>query len=267
MSHSLSLPLRTLLLCLCVCLLLGTATAFSLPASAQPRSLPDESPPPKVVYLTFDDGPGPHTNDLLAVLAELDVRATFFLIGRAVKVYPASARAIYEAGHAIGSHSYSHAKESLRVAGAFMREMRKFDEVLTEALGEPLEVRLFRFPYGSRWATDALRREVSAKGYLWIDWNALNEDANRAYNRDRNKMMARAIATSGNRDEIVFLMHEGKQRTLDMLPELVAYFRERGYVFDVLSPQLDHRIAGVNMGLPRATTSPAPTPLPSPSPR
>ena len=256
---------RCLALCAALCLAGATLAASTSGAAsaeaAQGQNPPEDTAPPavrKVVYLTFDDGPGRLTPELLALLDTLDVKATFFLIGRAVTVYPAHVRAIRDAGHAIASHSYSHSRKVLGSPGGFTRDMRKFDAAIEAALGEPLEIRVFRFPYGSRWATRELRKQVSADGYLWVDWNALNEDANTEYMSDPAKMMRRALATSGKRTEIVFLMHEGKRHSMNMLPELVAYYREAGYEFDVLTLALDHEIDGVNMGLPKPAASPAP---------
>jgi peptidoglycan-N-acetylglucosamine deacetylase len=62
-----------------------------------------------VIALTFDDGPNePYTSQLLAVLAERDVRATFFMVGRCAERFPATVRAVVQAGHVLGNHSYSH---------------------------------------------------------------------------------------------------------------------------------------------------------------
>ena len=64
--------------------------------------------PERVVALTFDDGPGPHTRRLLDELAARSVRATFFLWGEHVAADPETVRAAHEAGHALGNHSWSH---------------------------------------------------------------------------------------------------------------------------------------------------------------
>ncbi len=62
-----------------------------------------------VIALTFDDGPNePYTSQLLAVLAERDVRATFFMVGRCAERFPATVRDVVQAGHVLGNHSYSH---------------------------------------------------------------------------------------------------------------------------------------------------------------
>ncbi|MEJ2030024.1 MAG: polysaccharide deacetylase family protein, partial [Maritimibacter sp.] len=60
-----------------------------------------------MVALTFDDGPSPYTQEVIDILAAADVRATFFLIGKDIEARPEAARALVEAGHEIGNHSYS----------------------------------------------------------------------------------------------------------------------------------------------------------------
>src|SRR5579859_5639810 len=63
----------------------------------------------KKVALTFDDGPNePYTSQILKILQDNKVRATFFMVGKNVETYPDAARAIVQAGHAIGNHSYDH---------------------------------------------------------------------------------------------------------------------------------------------------------------
>jgi len=66
------------------------------------------SPPDKVLYLTFDDGPSAYTQEILDLLAQYDAKATFFVIGRAADRQPELIEAIYAAGHGLGNHTYSH---------------------------------------------------------------------------------------------------------------------------------------------------------------
>ncbi|MCL2812371.1 MAG: polysaccharide deacetylase [Clostridia bacterium] len=214
-------------------------------------ALGEETPPArKVVYLTFDDGPCNSTLKLLEILREEGVPATFFLIGNELQNHPEAVRAIVEDGHAIGGHSYYHQRSLMQTPDGFRREMARFNRALWEVLGFPLEVRLFRFPFGSSNTTAEVRHYASEAGYLWIDWNASNYDTDKKVNSKADQMLAAAIRTSRNKDEVVMLMHENRGRTRDMLPALIQYYRNNGYEFDVLTADMDYIIPGVKMGLP-----------------
>jgi len=214
-------------------------------------ALSEESPPGrKVVYLTFDDGPCSNTHKLLDILREEGVPATFFLIGNELRKYQVAVRTMVEDGHAIGCHSYFHQRSLLQTKDGFKRQTTRFDTALEEVLGFPLEVRLFRFPFGSSNTTPKVRRYASESGYLWIDWNASNSDTDDKINQKADLILAAAIRTSRDKDVVVLLMHENRQRTREMLPALIQYYRDNGYEFDVLTPDIDYMIPGVKMGLP-----------------
>ena len=100
----------------------------------------------KVVALTFDDGPDPRfTPAILAILADKQVKATFFFIGRQVQKYPALARAVVEAGHAIGNHTFSHPEniEALNEV-QIVRELDRCEALIESFTGE--RTYLFRPP-------------------------------------------------------------------------------------------------------------------------
>jgi peptidoglycan-N-acetylglucosamine deacetylase len=129
---------------------------------------------PNEFALTFDDGPNDgHTQRLLDVLAEYEVRATFFLIGKYVRQRPELARAIHAAGHRVGNHTMSHPWLLLTSPRRVREELAGCNEALEDALGEP--VRLMRPPHGAR-RPDVLRaaRELGLTPVLWnamgFDW-------------------------------------------------------------------------------------------------
>src|SRR5215813_6434738 len=104
---------------------------------------------PNQIALTFDDGPNdPHTLRLLDVLAKHEVRATFFLIGRYVRQRPDIARAVAQAGHVIGNHTFNHPNLIFASAGRTRNELQTCDQALRETVGE--YSRLFRPPFGAR---------------------------------------------------------------------------------------------------------------------
>ena len=216
-----------LALVLAICLLLpGIALAEAEGDAQQAR---------RVVYFTFDDGPKQDTPELLALLDELDVPATFFLVGMSVRAFPENARLILEAGHVIGCHGMNHAPSMFKEStGSTRRELTRFTNTMRELVDPDFSTDLFRFPGGSTgygWRTKAFVRD---EGYAWFDWNVMTGDAQYTFNKDED-MLHYTIGQVRGLVVVVLLMHESKPRTRRILPELVAYFRENGYEFRTLS--------------------------------
>jgi peptidoglycan-N-acetylglucosamine deacetylase len=136
---------------------------------------------PGQMALTYDDGPNdPHTLRLLDVLAKHQVKATFFLIGKYVRQRPEIARAIRDAGHAIGNHTDSHPNLALVSATRLRQELENCRKALEDAVGAP--VAIFRPPFGGR-RPNVLRtvRSMGLEPVMWsvtgFDWNAPSAEA------------------------------------------------------------------------------------------
>lgn len=128
---------------------------------------------PGELALTFDDGPNATwTPRLLDILAQHDVRATFFLLGSRAVEQPELVRRIAAARHAIGNHSWSHPKLSRTPASRVREELRRTQEVLQRIVGT--QVRLFRPPYGAR--RPAVFRIARDLGLEPVLWNAMTSD-------------------------------------------------------------------------------------------
>jgi peptidoglycan-N-acetylglucosamine deacetylase len=128
---------------------------------------------PNEIALTFDDGPNdPYTLQLLDILAEHQVRATFFMIGRFVRERPDIVRAVQAAGHLIGNHTMSHPWLVLEPPAKVRQELVDCNAALEDVLGE--RVSYFRPPHGSR-RPDVLRtaREL---GLTPVMWNVIGHD-------------------------------------------------------------------------------------------
>ncbi len=130
----------------------------------------------KQIALTYDDGPNdPHTLKLLDVLAKHSVRATFFMIGRYVRQRPDIARAVAQAGHVIGNHTFTHPLLIFESEAQTRTELVKCRQALQDAIGE--HSTLFRPPFGGRRpATLRIARELGLQPVMWnvtgYDWNA-----------------------------------------------------------------------------------------------
>lgn len=199
---------------------------------------------PRTFYLTIDDSPSNKTEALLDLLKEENIPATFFVIGRYAKYreqhWP-QVRRIVEEGHTLACHSFNHNRESL--AGnttKFEREIGNFNKSLSDILGYDYVADVFRFPYGSNnsFYTRDIKRKATAMGMLWLDWNATNGDGNMSFKSDQ-EMLDYAIKTMPKTGDVVMLVHDHSERTVRVLPQLIAYLREQGFVFEKITATTD----------------------------
>ena len=230
--------------------LLLLALCLALPAVA----CAEDAQPQRVVYLTFDDGPKKDTPELLALLEELDVPATFFLVGLSVRAFPEYAKMIVDAGYTVGCHSMTHSYSRLKSGTDYVgRDLTRFTELMRETVGEDFSTDLYRFPGGSSSYASGTKTFVRDQGYAWFDWNVMTGDAQYTFKSDA-EMLDYTLSQVKDKEVIILLMHEAKVRTRRILPELVAYFRENGYTFRALSTGEEDRAilerCGAHMMLP-----------------
>lgn len=192
---------------------------------------------PKTMYLTFDDGPSPeHTEKILDVLKEKNVKATFFMIGEYVERYPEIAKRVAEEGHVIGIHCYRHDYQVLYGSvDSYLEDFEKAYDVIKEVTGtEPV---FFRFPGGSvnaynKEITGEIVEVMSERGFIYYDWNASLEDAVRK--AEPEELIAYARETTLGRKKVVMLAHDTVGNTALCLGDLIDQFPE--YKMDVLRP-------------------------------
>lgn len=193
----------------------------------------------KVVYLTFDDGPCESTPELLAVLRELNVKATFFVtaqFGTDEKVLEWM-KMIKEDGHELAVHSYSHKyNEIYNSVEEFLADYKKMDDMIIEATGERSHI--YRFPGGSNAGYNKsirteLIEDLNSRGIVYHDWNAYDGDCD-GFSKDQ--MIQKAVKESGYKNKSILLMHNipKKGDVIKALPEIVGQLKNKGYRFDVL---------------------------------
>ena len=128
---------------------------------------------PNQIALTYDDGPNDRsTPELLEVLGRFNVRATFFMIGKFVRLRPALVREVQAAGHLIGNHTVSHPFLANKPLKVIQEELRSCNELLEDVLGAP--VRYFRAPFGAR--RPAVLRVARDLGLQSVQWNVQGND-------------------------------------------------------------------------------------------
>lgn len=193
----------------------------------------------KQVYLTFDDGPSKDiTPQILDILKDYDVKATFFVLGARVELYPETLKREYNEGHYIANHGYSHKYSQIyRNPDTVFEEFYSCENCIKAALGrEDYNSYLFRFPGGSTGGTyssvKAQARELfDSYGIAYTNWNCLTGDAENKTTKEA--CIGEMLRTKGDQNSIILLMHDAndKQQTVDALPEIIEYYKNEGYTF------------------------------------
>jgi peptidoglycan/xylan/chitin deacetylase (PgdA/CDA1 family) len=178
------------------------------------------------VALTFDDGPSPDTPAVLDALREHDLKATFFMIGRAVERHPRIARRVAAEGHEIGNHSYSHPIYLFRGAPETRRQLERAQAVIERATG--VRPRLARPPCGVR--TRAYFRAAQRLGLRTVQWDTAGFDWKLTSAREIADRVLKDVRAGS-----IILLHDGdsarkedRRRTVAALPHVVEGLRERG---------------------------------------
>ncbi len=203
---------------------------------------PKQSLLKREVFLTFDDGPSSEsTEKVLDVLKEENVKATFFVIGKNVEKYPEILKRIYDEGHGIGIHTYSHDyKEIYSSPDALQRDIEACLASIRSVLGEDFNTILYRFPGGSfRKNKEIFIQRVEDLGYIYFDWNVLNGDAE-GNNLSEDYLIKRFNETSRGYNKVLSLMHDtnAKQNTINTLPRIIQQLRAEKYQFKSLGDTL-----------------------------
>nr|WP_295779235.1 polysaccharide deacetylase family protein [uncultured Intestinibacter sp.] len=201
----------------------------------------------KVVFLTFDDGTSKtNTPEVLRILKENNIKATFFLTGSNIENGGETAKDLvrqeFNSGHAIANHSYSHDFKLLYPGRnldmeAFKADYEKNDKLLKSILGENFTTHVMRCPGGyMSWKNmDPLKDYLNENKIASIDWNALNADAE-GPKKNAQQLVDFAIKTAQGKEMVVLLMHDtyGKEETVKALPSIIKYFKDNGYEFRTL---------------------------------
>lgn len=186
------------------------------------------------VYLTFDDGPGVQTSEILDILKEQNVKATFFVTGKedaySRKVY----KRIVKEGHTLGMHSYSHVYTELYSSvKAFRNDLRRIYELLHEVTGKyPV---FYRFPGGSSVTGNGVKAKdlipvLEEKGIVYLDWNVVSPDTANA-SVSKSKMIAGILEGVAAYDTSVVMFYDVADRpmTVRALPEIIKQLKKENY--------------------------------------
>lgn len=192
----------------------------------------------KIAYLTFDDGPSAiSTPIILDVLKKYDIKGTFFVVGKMVEENPQILKRVYDEGHQIGNHSYSHNYGNLyKSSKSFMDEIYRTEKLIKGVVGEDFDSKLIRFPGGSFEKKKASMKKAAVEaGYNYIDWNALNGDAEGAVYSE-GYLLNRLKETVAGKRLVVVLMHDTDKKitTARSLDRSIKFLLNEGYEFHIL---------------------------------
>lgn len=198
----------------------------------------------KIAYLTFDDGPYYNTYRVFDILEKYDVKATFFLTNingeNCFDKKSENCYALYKEyvkrGHTIANHTFTHGifKGLYNSPSTFIDAVNKQHELIKEQTGGYI-ANIVRFPGGIPTAKAKLgsngyeqaTAQLRELGYGWVDWTAENGDGKDI----QNKQQAWNMLSSYLNDNIeVILFHDYNSITTSMLPEVIEYLREKGYI-------------------------------------
>ena len=186
----------------------------------------------KRITLTFDDGPtGQFTEQVLDILREHHVPATFFVCGKNVEAHPNLLRRIVAEGHEVGNHTYSHPYFFFKSRRRMAEEIDRTQAIIEKVVG--FRPNIFRPPYGARWF--GLVPTLVRRSMHLIQWSATGYD----WKKDAAGITQTALREL--KPGAIILLHDGRETrpasetdrspTTAALPSLIAGARQAGYTF------------------------------------
>ncbi len=225
------------------------ATAPS-PVPAEQQGSTDLSA--KTIYLTFDDGPSARTPEVLQILADNGVKATFFVKNGGK--YNHYMQDIVAQGHTIALHTYTHDYASIYSSDeAYLSDLQQISDLVYNETG--VRTNIMRFPGGSsntkskkycQGIMTRMTQKVTEMGYLYYDWNLSSGDAS------GGTVPASTIINNCRKvprnNTVIVLMHDAgdKRTTVEALPEVIAYYKAAGCNFaaiDENTPPIHQKVA------------------------
>ncbi len=189
--------------------------------------------PDKVIALTFDDGPAPkYTQQVLQILKEQNIKATFFCVGEMVHYFPQIAKLEVADGHAIGNHTWHHwyRKMNLSIAA---REIESTATAIYQTMG--VKTSLFRPPYGI--LNNGVADYAKKNNYAVLMWSDDSID----YRRPSVSRLVNNVLKDAKPGGIV-LMHDGggdRSHTVKALPQIITALKQQGYKFVTIPTLLE----------------------------
>ena len=224
-------------------------TTVTRTVNVVPVPQPDKvDPGDKIIYLTFDDGPGAYTEQLLDVLDAYNVKATFFVVDTAYSDLIAEE---FSRGHSIGIHTASHEYSKIYASEeAYLADLQQMQDLIVRLTGQ--RTTLVRFPGGSSNTVSSfnpgimtvLAADLTDMGYQYFDWNVSSGDAGET--TSTQKVYENVINGVQWQNVSIVLQHDIKDYSVAAVEKIIIWGLNNGYTFlplDATSPTSHHRIA------------------------
>lgn len=237
---------------------------FAVPRQFSGQIIHEATPPAgaeKVIALTFDDGPWENTTEqVLDILKQNSIKATFYMVGQAVQAHPEIAKKVAEAGHAIGNHTWRHPMNDMDELTA-AEEMGNAARLIYQTTG--VRTALMRPPGGN--LTGSLVPYSQKKGYSINLWSADSSD----YYVSTPLIIDNVLANA--KPGGIVLMHDGggdRSQTVAALPQIILSLQKQGYKFVTVPElmQLQARWQAMTTPTPIKEVPVTPSPIATPSP-
>ncbi|MEW9670635.1 exo-beta-N-acetylmuramidase NamZ domain-containing protein [Ammoniphilus sp. 3BR4] len=221
------------------------------PPAPQPKPKAIKPTAGKVAYLTFDDGPSGLTGQVLDILKEHQVKATFFVIGKNIKGHEQQLKRMNAEGHVVAGHTFSHNYNKIyhNVEG-FFQDLNEGNKTIERVIG--VKPAFFRFPGGSnnsvsknaqdpnlygknQWVMNDIVKESMKRGLTYFDWNVSLGDASPTGYTPESALQ-RVKEGAKNKKEVVVLSHDTatKLNTVKALPSIIQLLKDEGFTFRTL---------------------------------
>ena len=214
----------------------------NIPKPPEPKPKPAPAAPPaansggKVIALTFDDGPGPYTAQLLDMLDQHGAKATFFLIGSKVSAQADVLRRMHARGHQLGNHSWSHPELPKLPIDQIASEIDRTNDAIKQATG--VKPTVMRPPYGA--VNGVVLEQLRLRGMSSILWSVDTRDW-----ADRNSDIVCSRAVAGAHPGAIILMHDIHQTSVNAVPCILSALKQQGYSFVTVQGLIGNMAAGV----------------------
>lgn len=202
--------------------------SFLAPAQLQGKTVYKSEVPnnEKVIALTFDDGPWKETTEqMLDILKQNNIKATFFWVGTSIQENPEIAKKVVADGHAIGNHTWHHWYKQMDRATA-KSEIDKTADLIYKTTG--VKTTLFRPPGG--YLNNGLAAYAKSQNYTVVMWSQTSADTDP---KAKYEVFVKNVLRDAKPGSIV-LMHDGggdRRRTVQALPKIISGLKEKGYRF------------------------------------
>lgn len=191
-----------------------------------------EQIPMKQIALTFDDGPDEAiTPIILELLAQYNAKATFFMLGYRVNLYPEIVNQVHDAGHEIGNHSWNHPQLTKLKPALILEQIEKTDNAIAELVG--FAPTLVRPPYGN-----VNKKVIDTVPGTLVNWSIDTSDW-----RDRDVDMIMNNLERQIHEDGIILMHDTYETTAQAVEQILAKYTEEGYEFVTVSELLEFDLA------------------------